>query len=430
MKDNKKILLIICILIIILVIILVVMLNLLKEYNSSDNTNTEFEQQILYETNKNISKVENRNEYYVVDNIVATYMRYINNLKKEDKEDSDIAMYSILDQEYISEFNITENDIKEKFNIYTTNEKVYIEDMYQIELSASSNIFIVYGNTINTNENFQIMVKTDSSNNAFSIFSKEYMDKYNYSYESDVNSIKISDENIEPNNYNQFEYVNINDEQMAIYYFEDLKNRIFEENKLYNVLNVDYISKKFSSIEEFNIYLENLKQIIMQRNIVSYQINNQDGYTQYVLIDQNGKYYIFNETAVMDYTVILDTYTIDLPQFTEKYNESTDQEKVLLNIQKVFDAINDGDYRYVYNKLDSTFRQNNFPTETDFENYIKQNFYASNNFEFSNYKSSGNLHIYDISFTDKNNASSEKKTKNFIMQLKEGTDFVMSFNVQ
>lgn len=430
MKDNKKILLIICILIIILVIILVVMLNLLKEYNSSDNTNTEFEQQILYETNKNISKVENRNEYYVVDNIVATYMRYINNLKKEDKEDSDIAMYSILDQEYISEFNITENDIKEKFNIYTTNEKVYIEDMYQIELSASSNIFIVYGNTINTNENFQIMVKADSSNNAFSIFPKEYMDKYNYSYESDVNSIKISDENIEPNNYNQFEYVNINDEQMAIYYFEDLKNRIFEENKLYNVLNVDYISKKFSSIEEFNIYLENLKQIIMQRNIVSYQINNQDGYTQYVLIDQNGKYYIFNETAVMDYTVILDTYTIDLPQFTEKYNESTDQEKVLLNIQKVFDAINDGDYRYVYNKLDSTFRQNNFPTETDFENYIKQNFYASNNFEFSNYKSSGNLHIYDISFTDKNNASSEKKTKNFIMQLKEGTDFVMSFNVQ
>lgn len=430
MKDNKKILLIICILIIILVIILVVMLNLLKEYNSSDNTNTEFEQQILYETNKNISKVENRNEYYVVDNIVATYMRYINNLKKEDKEDSDIAMYSILDQEYISEFNITENDIKEKFNIYTTNEKVYIEDMYQIELSASSNIFIVYGNTINTNENFQIMVKTDSSNNAFSIFPKEYMDKYNYSYESDVNSIKISDENIEPNNYNQFEYVNINDEQMAIYYFEDLKNRIFEENKLYNVLNVDYINKKFENLEKYNIYLENLKQIIMQRNIVSYQINDQDGYTQYVLIDQNGKYYIFNETAVMDYNVILDTYTIDLPQFTEKYNESTDQEKVLLNIQKVFDAINDGDYRYVYNKLDSTFRQNNFPTETDFENYIKQNFYTSNNFEFSNYKSSGNLHIYDISIIDKNNVSSEKKTKNFIMQLKEGTDFVMSFNVQ
>ena len=30
----------------------------------------------------------------------------------------------------------------------------------------------------------------------------------------------------------------------------------------------------------------------------------------------------------------------------------------------------------------------------------------------------------------KNNVSSEKKTKNFIMQLKEGTDFLMSFNVQ
>lgn len=51
----------------------------------------------------------------------------------------------------------------------------------------------------------------------------------------------------------------------------------------------------------------------------------------------------------MNFTVILDTYTIDLPEFTEKYTKASDEEKVLLNIQKGFTAINDKDYRYVYN---------------------------------------------------------------------------------
>ena len=160
-----------------------------------------------------------------------------------------------------------------------------------------------------------------------------------------------------------------------------------------------------------------------------YQVNSYDDYTQYVCIDQNGKYYIFNETAIMNFELILDTYTVDIPQFTEQYNNSTDSEKVLLNIQKVFSAINDGDYNYVYNKLDSTFRQNNFPTLESFENYIIENFYENNSIGYSNYQTSGDLHIYVISITNADDGTSITLEKNFIMQLFDGTDFVMSFNV-
>ena len=161
----------------------------------------------------------------------------------------------------------------------------------------------------------------------------------------------------------------------------------------------------------------------------AYQINEYENYTQYVCKDQNENYYIFNETGIMDYTVILDTYTIDLPQFIEKYNNSTDAEKVLLNIQKVFEAINHGDYGYVYDKLDNEFKQNNFPTETEFENYIKQNLYENNSISYGKYKTSGDLHIYDINIKNKDDENSITKTKNIIMRLEEGTDFVMSFNV-
>ena len=163
--------------------------------------------------------------------------------------------------------------------------------------------------------------------------------------------------------------------------------------------------------------------------LAQYQVTEQDGYTQYVLVDQNGKYYIVNETAVMKYNTMLDTYTVDLPQFKERYNSSNDAEKAGLNLQKIVDALNNNDYEYVYNKLDETFKSNNFQTLESFEQYIQDNLYTSANVEFSNYQNSGELHIFDATFTDKNNESSNAITKTFIVKLLEGTDFVMSFNV-
>ena len=54
------------------------------------------------------------------------------------------------------------------------------------------------------------------------------------------------------------------------------------------------------------------------------------------------------ESNITNYEVVLDTYTIDLPEFLEKYNKNSDEIKCGMNIQKLFDAINDEDYSYVY----------------------------------------------------------------------------------
>ena len=195
------------------------------------------------------------------------------------------------------------------------------------------------------------------------------------------------------------------------------------------MLDEEYRNKKFGSLENFQTYVDSNKQSIQQINLQQYQVNNYDDYLQYVMIDKNGRYYIFNEIAIMDFKLYLDTYTVDLPEFIEKYNKSTDQVKAGMNLEKIFSALNDGDYNYVYNKLDSTFKQNNFPNLNDFENYVKENFYAPMQVEYSNYKYSGNLHIYDVNIKDRNNSNSSSITKNFIMQLLDGTNFVMSFNV-
>ena len=125
---------------------------------------------------------------------------------------------------------------------------------------------------------------------------------------------------------------------------------------------------------------------------------------------------------------MLDTYTIEVPSFIERYNSASEINKVQLNFNKVFEAMNMGDYEYVYDKLDSTFKQNNFPTLNDFEEYINNNLYTKINVEYGKYETSGNLYILELNLKNAENEE-QQVTKTFIMQLKEGTDFVMSFTV-
>ena len=244
-----------------------------------------------------------------------------------------------------------------------------------------------------------------------------------------INSIEEKPE-IEKYEYNQYMTKVIEDQDMTNIYFNNYKYYlIYHPEEAYNLLDKEYREKKYGDFQTYKNYIDQNIEQIFNSSIESFTVSNWSDGKQYIVTDKNGKYYIFRENVVMDYTVILDTYTIDLPQFTEKYNSSSDAEKVLLNIQKIFSAINDEDYNYVYNKLDNTFKQNNFPTLESFSNYIKQNFYENNSIGYSNYKTSGDLHIYEISITDKDNEANPTVTKNFIMQLKDGTDFVMSFNV-
>ena len=183
-----------------------------------------------------------------------------------------------------------------------------------------------------------------------------------------------------------------------------------------------------NSIMAENTIIDMLSLIMQNKGLQlsKYQKEVMDDYTQYICLDRAGHYYIFRETSPMQYTVILDTYTIDLPELVEQYNYSTDKQKVQFNIQKFFDAINDGDYRYAYNKLDETYKNNNFPTQADFENYMKTSFYSKNTLGYTAYEKNGDLYIYRMVITNGED-SSQTIEKQFVVKLLEVTDFVMSF---
>lgn len=226
---------------------------------------------------------------------------------------------------------------------------------------------------------------------------------------------------------NEFEFVRVNTEDIILKYFNKYKDNMFNDiEKAYNSLDNVYKETKFGSINEYKAYIEKNREQLMVSTLSSYQINNNDGYTQYICIDNLGNYYIFKETAIMEYTVILDTYTIDLPEFIEKYNNGTEQQKVALNIEKFMQAINTKDYKYAYNCLADSFKNNYFKTQAEFENYARENFYENSTVEYNQFESQGDIYTYSVILKDK--VSGEQKTKTFIMRLGEGTNFVLSFD--
>ena len=102
----------------------------------------------------------------------------------------------------------------------------------------------------------------------------------------------------------------------------------------------------------------------------------------------------------------------------------------MMNIDKFFQMLNAKDYKAAYEKLDMNFKNNYFKTEQDFENYIKQRVFSYNKVEYVSYNGDiSGIFKYDLNLKNKQNETQEVSFS-VVMQLKEGTDFVMSFNIQ
>jgi hypothetical protein len=122
-------------------------------------------------------------------------------------------------------------------------------------------------------------------------------------------------------------------------------------------------------------------------------------------MDQYQKLYIFDETNPMEFTLKLDTYTVPTEKFTTTYKSSNEQDKVMMNIDKWVQMLNNRDYTSAYNVLDETYRNNTFGNEVRFESIMKEIL---------------PLH-YEIE---------ETTSISVFMQLNEDLDFVMSFSIE
>lgn len=424
----KKIIAIVISIIIIITIVLVILL--LAGKNNIQNLNESLEgksDEIIISDTHIVEYANNRTNSFATSRIAEEYINYVVGERKSE-------LINIISNKYVQDDNITIDNIVDKVkdaNVqYSENYEVLINDMYVIKESINLESYLVnltYCN-LDTNKSYEtkLMVQIDIQNLTFEVMPYKYMQNLGYDKLKIGDSCAIEHKQIEKNENNTYKMTPISKDSTAERYFNTfLKHLKYDTQKSYELLDAQYRQQKFGNVNEYIKYVNDnkLKYITLK----AYKVYNYTDYSQYVCIDNQDRYYIFNENGVMNFTTLLDTYTIDIPEFTEKYTDASDEEKVLLNIQRCFTAINDKDYRYVYNKLDNTFKANNFKTLADFQTYIKTNFFEKNKISASNAKKQNGIYLYDIKISDNDGISSITKT--FVMQLKEGTDFVMSFGV-
>ena len=443
------------ILIIILLLILLILLSLLigfrinqlssgEEDNNDISTNNEI--------NNNIQEEEDLtrdyNLFYTVESCLQTYETYLHLDYEEQVNElnqpsmSDIlgvnsieskanVVLNILDTEYINRNGLNSSNIFDILGNSTNEVEVSLKEMNLLESSNSVNAYRVRTEVkdVNTQEvtNEFFIIKLDNTNTTFSIYP---MNNNDYQNINEINMLGTL-ENIEKNTNNYYVEMEYNESQVATRYFQEYKELMLNNTQeAYNKLDNAYKEAKFGTIEEFTQYVNERTAEIQGTQIMQYQAEKLDGYTQYVCRKTDGTYWVIHETSPNNYTVILDTYTLDLPEFIETYSTSTDAEKVSLNIQKVFEAINDGDYRYAYNKLDETFRNNTFGNIENFRTYVNENFYDENEVEYLEFAEEGDTYIYSAKIKNAQEENSEGREITLIMRLLEGTDFVMSFNME
>lgn len=438
---------------IIIVLIIGMLVFLLREIEKNPTQVEEFDNTQstgLFQIEKEIQPVTVRNNFYVVKTCIEKfYYSYTNAFQelqsnfmlegealefaKAEQKASRTSIYKMLDKEYIQYAGLTIENIAEKLP-KKDEISVQITNMYVSEQTENIAVYFVYGNLLERrtgkNEEFAMMVKVDMLKETFKILLQDYMqEKYsNITVGSTVTFPK--EEQILDEEENRFEYKVVLDEQYVVDLFNHYKeNILYDKQKAYQLLNSEYATKRFKTMQNFEQYVqENISKIAIIK-IEQYQKEDKGTYTQYVCLDQNGNNYIFWETAPMQYQVMLDTYTIELPEFKAKYENETDEKKVLMNIQKFFEAINLADYEYAYSKLDNTYKVNNFATLQDFTNYVKKTFYSQNKLSAGKAQKQADLYLYDITIENAKEGSARTITKRFVMQLKEANDFVMSFEV-
>ncbi len=382
-----------------------------------------------------IEKVTDRNNYYMVENCVKKFYSYYSSIyENKNHEEEDIEKtYNLLDKEYIDYKNISEENL-DTILLEINESVVNIYDMYVSEQSEDIYVYIAKGilreKLSNELSNFQIMVKIDLNNKTFSILPQDYI-------EANYPEIKIGDaltikqlNNIEKNRNNSYVFEEISDEAYMVDLFLRYKEEVlYNQDLAYEKLDEEYKNIKFATLKVFKEFAINNKERHSQMELEQYKVSKQEDYTQYIGMDQDGYYYIFRETGLMEYSLILDTYTVDLPEFLEKYNNAIHVDRVGYNIQKVLDAINYKDYEYVYNKLDFEFKAVNYTTLESFEKTIKTKLFDLNEVKKVKSYTEGSTHVFKLTITDTNDNTKEQDMT-IVMKLLEGTDFVMSFSFE
>ncbi len=445
-KMLKRIIVIVGIVVLCL-IILIAALSSNKTNNSIEDNTIEHKEEYAPTVSKTFRKIDDFSMYHTTKIIIEDYVRNFQNINYEEtveigrlqmteKEIKDYqleegikAIDTVFDKKYKEMKNISREDIISFAGQYKSNSvvekyKIKISEEYIAELTDDKKIVLVYSKI--NNKDFNCMLKIDLANNRYSIFYEDFMNKEKYT-KNRTEEITIDDSDIEKNDYNIFIVSNLSNQNIVIQYFSDLKNKMKNDRmELYNSLDKDYRAKRFPNYEKFEQFLNSINDRINKLDISKFKFSD----NQIKIMDNYDNIYTFKTSDIINYTIIMDDYTLEDKEVTEIYNKSVDTDKVNTNIAKFFKMINLKDYESAYNLLDKDFKKQNFPSLDAFRKYIEKNLFSySKVTKVNDTKKTGNYYIMSLNVINGEEDVIHAKQVTVVMQLLEETNFVMSFSM-
>ena len=439
----------IIIILIIAIILIVCALMCVILYAQNHIADEEMQNPPSMEVDSSVQEVKYDNEFYRIKRCLDLYMTTANQLATADEKEyyefdfefdesldisSSEVMLDLLGEEYKNEFHIDATTVKTQYQNAQKESLVTLLHLYKAQNTENVTSYFAYGMSRdirnNNIEGISIMILLDDMHDTFAVYPAEYMQNHGFASMqlgqvlelNQINEIPINDNNV-------MKMVYVSAETAIQNCFNAYKElALFNRETAYSILNEEYKIKRFPTFAEYDAYIQKNYLKILGMSLEQYSTEYDGDTTQYICIDQNDNYYIFNEYGAMDFDVQLDIYTLDTTEFLTKYNAGNYQERVILNLNKVQEAVNQGDYRYIYNHLDETFKQNHFATFEVFSAYMETRYFVNNIFSFDSYQEVGDVASCTVNITNGENTA-ESKQQTFIMQLGEGTDFVMSFQV-
>lgn len=425
MKSVKKMKFIIIALVLLLIILIgvFILINKANNTNTSSKDDIEKRQDTVIKLAQNTVKEKNTYTIIYLNDIVQKLFDYIAN-------NSINTVYNLTSLNYIQKNNITANNVS---TIYTNSKgkiTYYIQDVYSIQTYEEISYYI-YGRTLKNAENkvgdYYIKINVDLQNKTFSIEPLK-VDEYNKAKNGEINQIKSTDIQINANN--KYNVESFSTEKLTRRYINDFIFKMkYIPDVAFSTLDEKYRNKKFSNIDEFKSYIENNSERFNNFILKSYWKDIKNDSIEYEVEDINNYYYKIKASSGMDYTIILDDYTVESNEYVQKYNSSSDSTKIATCINKFFKLIDSKEYKSAYAYLDDTFKQKNFDTVGKFETYAKQNFFNNNTVTISSAEKVGDIYSCKVQIKSGVSVAAMSKDITVIIKLKENTDFVMSFSI-
>lgn len=402
--DKKIIKILIAVIAIVVIMISIVTIILIQTKSNTDGAEEIMGEDVDEEEYK-IAKTNNVIEFEIARNLIQRYINYI----------------EMNNTEAINQ--ISENEIK--FNLKKDgNTEFFINEMYGISLYSETRYFIK-GETSADNEEYYIVLDVDFTNNTYRL-QQITLDKYNEEINMEHTESNTKAISIDKNNYNENKEVGIDETYSLLSGYVDQYKSYLDKNleKAYKLLDDEYREKKFqNSYEKFVKYINNIKQELSYKEMMSYTKNN-DGYE--VEIGEEDSF-IFKTNELGKYTILLDSYTIKTQDFIDKYNELSATNKVGTNIDKIFKMLNNKEYEQIYDCLSDAYKAKNFEIYAKFENYIKEKFFNYNYVGELKVQEEQQYYLANIRYSDGIGSAAEYRKVSIIMRLDNDAEFTIAF---